>query len=289
MVIAAHAQISIVKQCWLLSVARSTYYYQPVPISPEIIELRRRIDELFTEQPTSGSRAIRDALRLEGRIIGRKSVRRHMREMGLLAIYPKINLSKRNLKHKIHPYLLRGLHINRINQVWSIDITYLRMEKSWMYLVAIVDWYSRKVISWEIDQTLSTGFVIKCVNSAIAQSGTPEIINGDQGSQFTSDEYIDLLKAHSIKVSMDGKGRATDNNRIERFWRSLKQQAIYLNEIDSPFTMRRIINEYADYYNERRPHQSLQGKTPSMVYNGLYIPIPVSYAKKKTKPLPEAA
>ena len=278
------------KQCWLLSVARSTYYYRPVPLSPELLELRRRIDELFTEQPTSGSRAIRDALRLEGCIVGRKSVRRHMREMGLLAIYPKINLSKRNLKHKIHPYLLRGLHINRIKQVWSIDITYLRMEKSWMYLVAIVDWYSRKVISWEIDQTLSNGFVIKCINSAITQHGAPEILNSDQGCQFTSEDYIDLLKAYNIKVSMDGKGRATDNNRIERFWRSLKQQAIYLNEIDSPFTMRRIINEYADYYNERRPHQSLQGKTPSMVFNGQYIPVPVSYAKKK-KPesLPAAA
>jgi len=289
MVAPALGIISITRQCSLLSLARSSYYYKPVAISPGILALRRRIDELFTEQPTSGSRTIRDILRLEGRIIGRKSIRRHMREMGLLAIYPKINLSKRNLAHKIHPYLLRGLCINRRNQVWSIDITYLRMQGGWMYLVAIIDWYSRKVISWEIDQTLHTNFVIKSINKAIAQHGAPEIINCDQGCQFTSDEYIDLLKTNGIKISMDGKGRATDNNRIERFWRSLKQQAIYLNEIDSPFSMRRIITEYTDFYNERRPHQSLQGKTPSMVYSGQYSPKPVSYAKKKTITLPNAA
>ena len=288
MVVTGHTNLSIVVQCKLLSIARSTYYYTPVPVSERILLLRRRIDELFTEHPTSGTRSIRDALRLEGWIISRKCVRRNMREMGLVPIYPEMNLSKRNLAHKIHPYLLRGMNINRPNMVWSIDITYLRMERSWMYLVAVIDWYSRKVISWEIDQTLRTGFVIKCVSAAIARYGTPDIINCDQGCQFTSDEYIDLLKANAIKISMDGKGRATDNNRIERFWRSLKQQAIYLNEIETPFAMRKTVSEYVTFYNEARPHQSLDGKTPSMVFSGQYVPKPVSYAKKK-KPLASAA
>ena len=289
MIVASSDAPSIVKQCALLSIPRASYYYKPVPISSETLLLRRQIDELFTENPTCGARSIRDTLRLKGITISRKCVSGHMREMGLVPIYPKLNLSKRNLAHKIHPYLLRNLCINRVNQVWSIDITYLRMKDGWMYLVAIVDWYSRKVISWAIDQSMRAGFVLKCVANAVARYGTPEIINSDQGSQFTCDDYIDLLKAYDIKISMDGKGRATDNNRIERFWRSLKQQAIYLHEIESPFTMRRIITEYTDFYNERRPHQSLNGKTPSMVYDGIHIPTPISYAKKKTTPILQAA
>lgn len=281
MVVSSSKDLSISNQCKLLSIHRSRYYYRPVPVSPETLALQQRIDELFTENPTMGSRSIRDALRNEGRIISRKCVRRHMRDMRLIPIYPKANLSKRNLAHKIYPYRLRGLAIDKVNKVWSIDITYLRMQHGWMYLVAIVDWYSRRVISWEVDQTMSSGFVIKCVSKAISRHGIPEIINSDQGSQFTSDDYISLLKDNGITISMDGKGRATDNNRIERFWRSLKQQCIYLNEIDSPFTMRRLIAEYEDYYNNRRPHQSLQGRTPEMVFSGQYIPLPFSYAKKK--------
>ena len=288
MAVAGHAKLSIVVQCRLLSIARSTYYYMAAPVSERILLLRRRIDELFTEHPTSGTRSIRDALRLEGWIISRKCVRKNMREMGLVPIYPKLNLSKRNLAHKIHQYLLRGMNINRPNMVWSIDITYLRMERSWMYLVAVIDWYSRKVISWEIDQTLKTGFVIKCVSAAIAQYGNPDIINCDQGCQFTSDEYIDLLKANDIKISMDGKGRATDNNRIERFWRSLKQQAIYLNEIETPFAMRKTVSDYVAYYNGFRPHQSLEGRTPQMVFDGQFIPKPISYKKKKKLLAPAA-
>jgi len=190
-----------------------------------------------------------------------------MREMGLEAIYPKPNLSKpgQGSAHKIYPYLLKQLSIVRPNQVWGIDITYLRMKRGWMYLVAIIDWHSRYIISYELDQTLEIGFVLEAVKRALALA-QPEILNSDQGSHFTSPKYTELVETAGVMISMDGKGRAFDNIFTERFWRSLKYEAIFINEIDSPKEMRQVVRDYIDFYNHRRPHQALDYKTPAQVY-----------------------
>lgn len=202
----------------------------------------------------------------EGDGIHENTVRRYMREMGIMAIYPGPNLSKRDLQHRIYPYLLRKLNITQPDQVWSVDITYIRMTQGWMYLYAVMDWYSRYIVDWQLDQSLEIGFVLETMQRALARR-KPGIINSDQGSHFTSPQYIDLLKENGVRISMDGKGRAKDNIVIERFWRSLKYNEVYINEYANPRETRRGIENYIHLHNDYLPHQSLQYNTPAAVYN----------------------
>ncbi|TRM11447.1 IS3 family transposase [Lentibacillus cibarius] len=262
----ADSELSISDQAKLLGINRSSLYYKPVQPSQEEVNLKNRIDKIYTKYPYFGSRKITQMLKSEGTNINRKRVQRHMHEMGIQAVHPGPNLSKRNLQHRIYPYLLRGRSITYPNQVWSIDITYIRLQSSWMYLTAIIDWFSRCIISWELDQTLEMDFVLEAVQRAFA-IGTPDIFNSDQGSHFTSSSYINLLKEHpSIQISMDSKGRALDNIRIERFWRNLKYEEVYLKDYATPRDARNNIREYMKTYNHERPHQSLNYKTPESVY-----------------------
>jgi putative transposase len=202
----------------------------------------------------------------EGDCIHKNTVRHYMREMGLMAVYPGPNLSKRDLQHRTYPYLLRGLQIMYPDQVWSVDITYIRMKHGWMYLYAVMDWYSRYIIDWQLDQSLEIGFVLETMKRAFARQ-KPAIVNSDQGSHFTSPKYIDLLKEHEVRISMDGKGRAKDNIVIERFWRSLKYNEIFLHDYNSPRETRQGVKDCIHLHNQYLPHQSLQNYTPSAVYN----------------------
>jgi len=253
-------------QADLLSLNRSSLYYKPVPPSPEEIRLKHRIDELYTQHAFLGYRKIAAIMNREGDAIHKNTVRRYMREMGLMAIYPGPNLSKRDLQHRIYPYLLRKLQITQPDQVWSVDITYIRMRHGWMYLYAIMDWYSRYIVDWQLDQSLEIGFVLETMKRALARR-KPGIINSDQGSHFTSPQYIDLLKENEVRISMDGKGRAKDNIVIERFWRSLKYNEVYINDYNSPREMRQGVERYIHLHNHYLPHQSLQNHTPAAVYN----------------------
>jgi putative transposase len=258
-------ELAISVQAELLGLNRSTLYYKPVPPSSEEIRLKHRIDEMYTEHSFLGYRKIAAIMNREGDCIHENTVRRYMREMGIMAIYPGPNLSKRDLQHRIYPYLLRKLSISRPNQVWSVDITYIRMKHGWMYLYAIIDWYSRYIIDWQLDQSLAIEFVLETTRRALARRN-PEIINSDQGSHFTSPQYIDLLKANNVRISMDGKGRATDNIVIERFWRSLKYNEIYIHDYNSPRETRQGVERYIHLHNYYLPHQSLQNHTPESVY-----------------------
>ena len=252
-------------QAELLGLNRSGLYYEPVPPSPEMVALRHKIDEIYTRRPFLGSRRIAWELRRDGFPVNRKAVQRHMQEMGIRAIYPGPNLSKRELASRIFPYLLRDMKVERPNQVWGIDITYIRLSGGWMYLVALIDWFSRYIIEWELDQTLETDLVLKPVRRAF-EKARPEIFNSDQGSQFTSLDYIRLLKDADVKISMDGKGRAIDNIFTERFWRSLKYEEVYLKDYESPREARAGIADYIGYYNFARPHMSLDYGIPGEVY-----------------------
>ena len=261
------SDISLSRQAMLLGFNRSGLYYKPAPVSEEEVALKHRIDEIYTDYPFFGSLRITVLLKSEGLTVNRKTVVRHMREMGIEAIYPKPNSSKGDLRHRIYPYLLRGVSIEKPNQVWGINITYIRLRKGWMYLVAIIDWFSRFIVSWELDQTLEIGFVLEVVNNGFRQA-KPEIFNSDQGSHFTSPQYTDLLKDANISISIDGKGRAIDNVFTERFWRSLKYEEVYLKDYSAPLEARAGIRNYIDFYNTRRPHQSLNYSTPAVVYAG---------------------
>ncbi|NDU80025.1 MAG: IS3 family transposase, partial [Ferrovum sp.] len=221
-----HPDLSLTDQCHLAGISRAVTYYQPVAPSGEEVRLRHRIDEIYTCWPFYGSRRIAAVLRQEGLPVGRDRVRTAMRAMGIEGIHPGPNLSKRALAHKIYPYLLRNVAAQYPHHIWGIDITYIRLRQGWMYLVAIIDWYSRYVISWEVDQTLEMPFVLSCVDRAL-EMDTPEIWNSDQGSHFTSDSYLDRLKYRKVQISMDGKGRAIDNIFTERLWRSLKWEEVY--------------------------------------------------------------
>ena len=225
--------LPIVRQCEILRLARSTAYYTPEPTSPADLALMRRIDELHLEHPFAGSRMLRDLLRLEGQQVGRKHVRTLMKKMGVEAIYRKPNLSKRHDAHLIYPYLLSDLAIDRPNQVWATDITYIPMRRGFVYLVAVIDWYSRRVLSWRLSNTLTTDFCLEAVSEAIARFGKPEIFNTDQGSQFTSSDFTGLLKDNGIKISMDGKGCWRDNVFVERLWKSVKYEEVYLKAYDT--------------------------------------------------------
>lgn len=261
-----HSDVPIKLQADLLGLNRSSLYYQPVSPSVEELAIKNRIDQIYTKWPFFGSRRISAILRQEGCIVNRKAVQRHMQEMGIAGICPGPNLSKRNLEHRVFPYLLRGLPIAHVNHVWGIDITYIRMQKNWMYLVAVIDWYSRYVISWELDQTLELPFVLQAVEKALKQC-KPTILNSDQGSHFTSQKYIDLLQSKDIKISMDGRGRALDNIFTERLWRSLKYEEVYLYDYQTPREARQGIDRYFQMYNFERPHQSLKYKTPAAIFN----------------------
>jgi len=253
-------------QAELLSLNRSGLYYHPLPPSPEELWIKRRIDEIYTDRPFYGSRKITAELR-QDLVINRKAVQRHMREMGLSAIVPGPNLSQRRQDHTVFPYLLRNLMVTRPNQVWGIDITYIRLRGGWLYLVAVLDWYSRYVVSWELDQTLEMPFVLDAVERALGQA-TPAIWNSDQGSHFTSPQYIDRLKQADVQISMDGKGRALDNIFTERLWRTVKYEEVYLHDYASPKEARQQLARYFEFYNYRRTHQALDYLTPAQVYFG---------------------
>lgn len=262
-------KLSITRQAELLDINRTSLYYRPVPISQEELDIKRLIDEIYTKHPEYGYRKMTKVLgRKHNILINCKRTRRYMREMGIHGFCPGPNLSKRLHSKYFYPYLFRGLNIDHPNQVWSIDITYCRMKHGFMYLVAIIDWYSRHIVGYRLSNTLEKGFVIDAIKNAIKMHGKPEIMNSDQGSQFSSHEYISLLKENNIKISMDGKGRALDNQRIERFFRSYKWEKLYMAECETGRDLRQLTNEYINYYNCERPHQSLDYKTPAECYYG---------------------
>jgi putative transposase len=265
--------LSISSQCRLLDISRSSFYYKPKPMKKEDLELMRLIDEQFLKTPTWGSRSMRNHLRRLGYKINRKRVQRLMRIMGLEPIYPKPRTSRPHPDHKVYPYLLRDLTINRPNQVWTSDITYIPMRRGFMYLVAVMDWYSRKILSFRMSNTLDSEFCIEALEEALLRYGKPEIFNTDQGSQFTSRGFVGVLESHGIQVSMDGRGRAQDNIFIERLWWTLKYHYIYLHAFDSGSELRQGLRQWVDFYNQERPHQALDNLTPDEVYYNLPHPL----------------
>lgn len=265
--------LTVKKQTELLEVNRTSVYYKPSERVDDMdIELMHRIDEIYTRWPHYGYRRIRAVLRDMGYVVNKKRVLRLMRQMGIAGLCPGPNLSKRNHQHHTYPYLLRGVKAERPDHIWGIDLTYIRMKGSFMYLVVIIDWYSRHVVSWELSETLERSFVIRALKRALAVR-KPEIINSDQGSHFTSKEYIEVLKTNGIKISMDGKGRATDNAITERFFRNLKWEKIYYEEYHKPRDVYRAVRNYIDEYNFIRPHQSLNYGKPAELYYGLIKPV----------------
>lgn len=264
-------KLPVTRQCQLLELPRSTAYYQAQQVSPDNLALMRRIDELHLEYPFAGSRMQRDLLAQEGLRVGRRRVRTLMRKMGIEALYRKPNTSRRDGKAGIAPYLLRELTISRPNHVWAADITYIPMKRGFVYLFAVLDWATRRVLSWRLSNTLSTEFCIEAVQDAIQRYGTPEIFNTDQGCQFTSTAFSELLKENGIRQSMDGKGCWRDNVFVERLWRSIKYEEVYLYAYDSVSQARAGLAKYLMFYNTQRPHSSLDGKTPDQVYFNLNL------------------
>ena len=258
--------LSLTRQSRILELSRSSLYYLSVSVSGRDLELMRRIDEIHLKHPFMGSRSIRDQLQDMGHKVGRQHVSTLMKKMGIAAMYRKPRLSKPHPDHKVYPYLLRDLEINRANQVWAADITYLPMARGFCYLVAIMDWASRKVLAWRLSNTLDASFCVEALHEALARYGTPEIFNTDQGSQFTSDAFIGILESHSIDISMDGKGRWMDNVFIERLWWSVKYQDVYLKAYSSIAEARKGLSIYFEFYNSQRRHQSLDRRTPDDVY-----------------------
>jgi putative transposase len=261
----AHA-LPVVRQCTLLDLSRSSVYYTPQPVAASALALMRRIDELHLNHPFAGARMLRDFLIQEGITVGRRHVATLMKRMGIEALYRRPNTSRKHPKHPVFPYLLRGVDITRPNHVWAMDITYLPMRKGFVYLAAVLDWATRRVLSWRLSNTLTTDFCLDAVEAACQRFGTPEIFNTDQGCQFSSSDFVDLLKTHGIQQSMDGKGRWVDNVFVERLWKSVKYEEVYLHAYDSVTQARQGLEGYFRFYNERRPHSSLDGKTPDQVY-----------------------
>lgn len=260
-------RLSIQRQCELLEIARSSYYYEAVPESDYNLILMRLMDEQFLETPFYGYRRMHQRLVDLGYEANIKRVRRLWRVMGYEAIYPKPRTSTANPAHTKYPYLLKGLAIERANQVWSTDITFVPMPHGYLYLVAVMDWYSRQVLSWELSNTMSVDFCLRALNKALTDYGTPEIFNTDQGAQFTSNEFTGLLAKNNIAISMDGRGRALDNVFIERLWRSVKYECLYIHRFETGAEVRSGLETYFELYNMRRPHQSLNGQKPFWVYN----------------------
>ena len=263
--------VALSTQADLLGLSRSSLYYQPREPSAREIQIKHRIDEIYTQYPFYGSRKIHQHLQREGEVIGKNTVARYMRQMGIQAIFPGPNLSKRAKAAHIYPYLLRNVTVSFPNHVWGIDITYIRLHQGWMYLVAVLDWYSRDLISWQLDDTLEIPFVLAAVDQALSQA-KPVIFNSDQGSHFTSPHYIDRLKQAEIQISMDGKGRAIDNIFTERLWRTIKYEEVYLNEYANPRQARQGLAAYIHFYNHQRLHQALDYATPAEIYFGLLLP-----------------
>ena len=259
-------KLPVVRQCQLLHLSRSSVYYTPQPVSASDLALMRRIDELHLNHPFAGARMLRDLLRLDGLPVGRRHVTTLMKKMGIEALYRRPNTSRKHPQNPVFPYLLRGLEITRPNHVWAMDITYIPMRKGFVYLAAVIDWTTRRVLSWKLSNSLTTDFCIEAVEDAIDRHGKPEIFNTDQGCQFTSNEFVGLLQGHGIQVSMDGKGRWVDNVLVERLWKSVKYEEVYLHAYDSVAEVRQGLQRYFTFYNERRPHSSLDGKTPDSVY-----------------------
>lgn len=261
--------LSMRRQCELLRVNRSSLYYKAVEPEAEELELMRRMDKLHLEHPFFGSRMLSQTLRSKGVVVNRKRVQRLMRLMGLVSTAPKPNTSKPAPEHAKYPYLLRNLKVSKPNQVWAADITFVPMATGFLYLVAVIDWFSRRVLSWRLSNTMETSFCVEALNEALARYGCPETFNTDQGSQFTSERFTDILRDHEIKISMDGKGRYIDNIFVERLWRSLKYEEVYLWAYDSMLEARNGIAQYMDFFNNERPHQSLGYQTPASFYDGL--------------------
>jgi putative transposase len=259
-------ELPIAKQAEELEIGRSTVYYRPRPVSDADLMLMRRIDELHLNYPFAGSRMLRDMLSQQGFEVGRRHVRTLMRQMAIEAIYRRPNTSKPAPGHRIYSYLLRGLAITRPNQVWAMDITYIPMARGFVYLAAVVDWFSRRVLAWKLSITMDVSFCIEALEEALSNYGKPEIFNTDQGSQFTSEAFTGRLKKEGIQISMDGKGRWCDNVFVERLWRSLKYAEVYLHAYESVSETRTKIGRYIEFYNERRPHSSLKAQTPDQVY-----------------------
>jgi len=281
MVESAHKQLSIKKQCQLLSINRSSWYDEPTGESPLNLKLMRLIDEQYLLTPYYGSRQMARWLRRQGHNVGRHRVRRLMALMGLHAIYQEPRTSQPHPHHRIYPYLLRNLAVTRANQVWCTDITYIPIKRGFLYLVAIMDWQSRKVLAWRLSNTMETQFCVEALEEALARYGVPDIFNTDQGSQFTALEFISVLKDHRINISMDGKGRWMDNVFIERLWRSLKYECVYLQALENGSQARTHIGAWLSHYNQTRPHSTFDGQTPDEVYNLSHLQRPDPEEKKQ--------
>jgi putative transposase len=268
--------LSLSRQAKALGISRGSLYYQPCGVSAADLALMRRIDELHLDYPFAGSRMLAGLLRAEGHTVGRLHVATLMKRMGIAAIYRRPNTSKPEPGHKIFPYLLRKLPVTRPNQVWAMDVTYIPMARGFVYLAAVMDWFSRKVLAWRLSITMDKAFCIEAVEEALARYGRPDIFNTDQGSQFTSAGFTGLLLANSIQISMDGKGAWRDNVFVERLWRSVKYEEVYLHAYDGVADARAGIGRYLSFYNARRPHQSLDRRTPDKAYFNLPMPIPAA-------------
>lgn len=260
--------LPLTRQAALLGISRGSLYYEACPVSAEELTIMRRIDELHLEYPFAGSRMLRDLLRGEGIAIGRELVATMMRRMAIEAVYRRPHTSQPAGGHKVFPYLLRGMAIDRPNQVWDMDITYIPMARGFVYLAAVLDWFSRRVLSWRVSITMEVDFCLDAVDEALVRYGQPEIFNTDQGSQFTSAAFTGLLLENAIRISMDGRGSWRDNVLVERLWRSVKYEEVYLRAYDSVAEARGSIGPYLGFYNRKRPHSSLDGQTPDQVYFG---------------------
>ena len=280
MIEAEHPEISVRQQCELVGQNRATYYRQPAGETALNLEVMRRIDEQYLKTPFYGIRRITASLRDQGYAINHKRIARLMQVMGLQAVFPRKNLSKPGKGHRIYPYLLRGLKITHPDQVWSTDITYLPLDKGFMYLTAVIDWYSRYVLAWQLSNTLETAFCLEALNQALAH-GQPHIFNTDQGVQFTATAFTGRLIEKNIRISMDGRGRALDNIFIERFWRSLKYEDIYLKNYATVPALVKGLTDYFRFYNTERPHQSLGYQTPADVYQGCHRPLIIQPSKNE--------
>jgi putative transposase len=269
-------KLSITRQAQALGISRGSAYYKPRPVSGADLALMRRIDELHLDYPFAGSRMLQGLLLGEGYKVGRLHVRTLMKRMGIEAIYRRPNTSKPEPGHKIYPYLLRKLPVIRPNQVWAMDITYIPMARGFMYLACVVDWFTRRVLSWRLSITLEVDFCVEAVEEALARYGKPDIFNTDQGSQFTSIAFTQILKDAEIAISMDGKGAWRDNVFVERLWRTIKYEEVYLHAYNNVPEARAAIRKYLSFYNAKRPHSSLDGQTPDQAYFNALLPIPVA-------------